>query len=135
LLASPAIPKDRRKAVAEKAFGPDSGMPKEFLNLLRILIDKRRIGMVGGVYEQFRKYMDKDEGLTEGTIESAVPLTKKQIEGFEAETARLLGAGRVKLSAKVDPAVLGGVRIYIDGKLIDASLRKKLDELKEILCN
>ena len=59
---------------------------------------------------------------------SATPLSEERIVKFEEETTRLISE-KVKLENEVDPYLIGGVKIMVNGKLIDASLRSRLKDL------
>jgi ATP synthase F1 delta subunit len=128
LLRMPSISPRERKEIAAKVFA--GRVPQELLNFLYVLMDKRRVGSFEGVARAFEKKANAAEGVMQGTIESAVELTKDRIARFEEETGKLL-RGNVKLEAIVNPNLIGGVRIYINGKLIDASVRSKLDDLRD----
>jgi ATP synthase F1 delta subunit len=127
LLRMPSIAQEERKEIAAKAFG--GSIPPELLNLLYVLIDKRRLGSFDGVTRAFEKKADAAEGVSKGRIESAAELTADRLARFEEETGKLLRR-KVKLEPCVTPDLIGGVRIYVDGKFIDASIRGKLDDLK-----
>ena len=62
-------------------------------------------------------------------IYSAQPLTKEQIERFEEQVSRLF-EDEIKLTNKVNPDILGGVILFVKGKIIDASLSSSLKELE-----
>ena len=74
------------------------------------------------------KLMDEYRGEAYGKIYSAVPLSPEQLVKFEAEAGKLLRE-KVKLRNKIDRSLLGGVKVLVDGKLIDASLRACLNDL------
>ena len=78
------------------------------------------------------KRQDKYRGQAYGKIYSAVPLTQEQVAEFEEQTGKLLRE-KIQLKNKVDKNLLGGVKILIDGKMIDASLRSGLNELRQNL--
>jgi ATP synthase F1 delta subunit len=128
LLRMPSIAAGERKELAGKVFG--GRVPPELINLVRVLIDKRRIGSFGGITKVFEKLADASEGVSTGRIESAAEITEEQLGRFEAQTGKLLRRN-VKLRPVVDPQLIGGVRIYVDGKFIDASIRGKLDGLRD----
>jgi ATP synthase F1 delta subunit len=128
LLRAPSIAPRERKALAESVFG--GRVPNGFLNFIYILVDKRRVGQFEGIVRAFERIVDASEGVSKGRIESVTELTKEQLERFESETGRLLRRN-VKLTPEVNPRLIGGVRIYVDGKFIDASIRRKLDDLRD----
>jgi len=130
LLRSPAVAaQDRQQAAREVLKGK---VPDEILNFLYVLIGKKRIGQYRGIVKAFEKLADREDGVTKGRIFSAMPLEKNQVERFEEQTGKLMKMN-VALEADVDPSLIGGVRIYVEGKLIDASIRKRLDDMKEQL--
>jgi ATP synthase F1 delta subunit len=130
LLRTPSIAPGERKELAAKVFG--GRVPPELLNFIYVLLDKRRIGQFAGITSAFEKKADAKEGISTGRIESAAELSAEQLARFEKETGRLLRRN-VKLDPVVDARLIGGVRIYVDGKFIDASIRRKLDDLKETI--
>jgi ATP synthase F1 delta subunit len=130
LLRTPSIAPGERKKLATEVFG--GHVPPELLNFIYVLVDKRRIGQFTGVTLAFEKKADAKEGVSRGKIESAAELSAGQLARFEHETGRLLRRN-VKLEPVIDARLIGGVRIYVDGKFIDASIRRKLDDLKETI--
>lgn len=62
------------------------------------------------------------------TVKYAPPIDDALLERIRLGFAERLGE-EVALDAIADPSLLGGFRIYADGKLFDASLRRRLDEL------
>ncbi|MDR0519018.1 MAG: ATP synthase F1 subunit delta [Clostridiales Family XIII bacterium] len=128
LLRMPSLPPSTRKDLVRTVF--EGRVPHELVNFLYVLIGKRRIGQFAGIIRSFEKRKGVREGVSVGTIESAVELSGAQLAKFETETGRLLGT-TVRLEPKIEASLIGGVRIYVDGKLIDASIRRRLDELKE----
>jgi ATP synthase F1 delta subunit len=130
LLKTPALSADQRREIAGKVFA--GRIPQELLNFIYILINKRRIGSFDGVVKTFNRLVDKRDGIAKGRIVSAVPLGAEQLAKLEEQTGALLKE-KVSLAPEVDASLIGGVRIYVSGKLIDASIRKKLDDMKELL--
>jgi ATP synthase F1 delta subunit len=130
LVCSPGIDavgkKDAVKAVLE------GRVTKELLNFLFILIDKRRIGGFHAIVKAYQTQVNANLGISIGTAYSAVPLSESRIKRLEEETGKLLKKN-VRLDNLIDDDVIGGVRIFIEGKLIDASVRKRLDTMKEQL--
>jgi ATP synthase F1 delta subunit len=105
---------------------------KELLNFLFILIDKRRMGGFHAIVKAYRACVNENLGVSIGTVYSAVPLSGDKHKRLEEETGKLLQKN-VRLDNLVDADIVGGVKIFIEGKLIDASVRKRLDTLKEQL--
>jgi ATP synthase F1 delta subunit len=128
LLCSPGLGAGSKKAMITEIF--KGKLSEELVNFLYVLIDKRRVGQCHVIAKAYRKLHNEKLGVSKGTIYSAVPLEGDRLERMEKETGRLLRKN-VKLENRVDGKLIGGVRIYIEGKLIDASIRTRLDSMKE----
>jgi ATP synthase F1 delta subunit len=124
---TPVISGQEKKDVLEEVFS--SRVSQEVLNFLLVLIDKRRMSSFQRIADEYQKLINQDHGISLGTVFSVEPLTDIQIKSFEEKTARLLRKN-VRLVNKADPSLIGGVKVLIDGKVIDASLRKQLQALE-----
>jgi ATP synthase F1 delta subunit len=91
-------------------------------------VEIRRTANFNRIVREYQKLVDQDLGLSVGTIISVEPLTDTQLTSFEEKTGNLLKKN-VKLANKIEPSILGGVKIFIEGKVIDASVRKQLQDL------
>ena len=119
-LNSPAImPKEKKEAV-KKIMQP--AFSQEMLNFVYVLIDKGRTSQI----------YDKDRVIAEWKVFSVVKLTPDQIQKFETEMSRLLQRN-IKLENRVDPSLIGGIKIQVGGKMIDQSYRGDLERLREEL--
>ncbi len=127
LLCNPAIPVVKKKTMIRNVF--QGRVSEEVLSFLYILIDKDRMLHYHRIVREYLKLMDEYRGEAYGKIYSAVPLSQAQIEKFEMEAGNLLKE-KVKLKNKIDKSLLGGVKLLVDGKLIDASLRASLNDLE-----
>jgi ATP synthase F1 delta subunit len=128
MLRSPSLSAEEKKKALAAVF--EGRLTTELLNFLYVLVDKRRLGQFAGIVRGYNRLADESCGIAKGTAVSAVPLSEEQIQSLESEAGKLLSRN-IKLDNEVDPAIVGGVCLYIDGKIIDASIRKKIDDLKE----
>ena len=124
---TPVLSGPEKKKVIEKIFA--GRISDEMHNFLRVLIDKRRPASYSRIAREYGKLVDESLGLSVGTVVSAIPLSDEQLNSFAEKTGKLLRKN-IKLSNKVDPSILGGVKIFIEGKVIDASIRKQLQDLE-----
>lgn len=127
---SPIISAKEKKAVIRKVF-LDRISP-ELTNLLCVLIDKGRGKHLPKIANQYRLLVNESTGHIVGTLYSVIPLDPAQLASFEEKTGDLLGK-KVKLQNRTDSSLIGGVRIFVDGKLIDASVKTRLETLMERL--
>ena len=128
LFSVPTISAFQKRSVAKKVF--EGRISKELLNFIYILIDKRRIGAWENIGHYYEKLILENDGYAKGIIYSASPLDKKRIEALEKKSEEAIGK-KLKLENRIDKSLIGGVRIYVDGKLIDASVKTRLENMKQ----
>ncbi|MDO4745374.1 MAG: ATP synthase F1 subunit delta [Bacillota bacterium] len=123
----PAISAQEKKAVINNIF--EGRICDELLNFIYILIDKRRTMHFEKMIKVYKKLADKENGVSYGTVYSVEPLSVEHIAELEQEASKLF-ASNVKLANELDPKLMGGVKLLIDGRMIDMSIRKKFSDLK-----
>ena len=126
----PAISVKEKKAVLKNVF--QGRICQELLNFLYILADKGRTYHFPKIVKAYQEMVNQDEGFSSGTVYSVEPLKPEQLARLEEETASLLQK-KVKLENKLDAKLMGGVKILIDGRIIDASIRKRFENLSSQL--
>jgi F-type H+-transporting ATPase subunit delta len=101
-------------------------------NLVGLLFDKRREAVLAGLGAAFHQRMLAEKGAAEGVVESARPLDRSDVERLEIELGRRLGL-HLRLSNEVEPTLIGGVRVIVGAKMLDRSLRGRLEGLEKRL--
>lgn len=125
-MAAPTIAAHKKKNVLKNIF--NDRISEELLNLMFILVDRRRTRAFPKIMRYYKVLYEREDGFSYGQIVSATPLSEERIVKFEEETTKLISE-KVKLENEVDPYLIGGVKIMVNGKLIDASLRSRLKDL------
>ena len=128
LLSSPKFSAEDKArglaALAEKAnFGATT---RKFLGLLAA---NRRTVALGDIIRAFHSLVAARRGAVSAQVITAVPLTDSQTAGLTAALRAALGKDP-RIETRVDPAILGGVKVRVGSRLYDASLKSKLDSLK-----
>ena len=121
----PGVSADEKKEVLKNIF--EGRICEELLNFLYILVDKRRTMNFGRIIKVYKSLIEKEEGVSYGTVYSVVKLSDERIAELEEQTSKLLQM-KVKLENEIDPSLLAGFKVLVEGKIIDASYRKKFDE-------
>jgi len=127
LLDNPGVPVPQRLEVLERALG--SGTPAPVLNLLGLLLRRGRIKALPQVAAEFRGLYLRQEGITPATVTTALALEADELRAIGERLERQTG-GRVELSTAVDPAILGGLTVRLGDRLIDGSVRGRLERLR-----
>ncbi|MBQ9015500.1 MAG: ATP synthase F1 subunit delta [Firmicutes bacterium] len=122
----PTISAEEKKSVLRNVFGGQ--IAEELMNFMFVLIDKRRMGQFERIIRVYKDLLNHEEGVAYGVVYSAVPLDEKRLAEIEEQTSRLLREN-IKLDNETDPSLIAGIKVMVEGKIIDASVRRKFDEL------
>jgi F-type H+-transporting ATPase subunit delta len=125
------MPLDQRMAAADQIF---RGLSRPVLNLVLLLLRRGRIEQLPRVAAEFRRLDDKRNGLTHATATSAAPLGPDEVRAITARLEQLTG-GTIALETSVDPDLLGGVVVRVGDRLIDGSVRGRLERLRNQLAS
>ncbi|HZZ35374.1 MAG TPA: F0F1 ATP synthase subunit delta [Caulobacteraceae bacterium] len=128
VLASPAYPADAKgRVLAALAQTADlNATTRKFLGLLAA---NSRASALGAVITGFQALSAEHRGVVSADVVTAVPMTEAQVKGLAAALRASLGKDP-EIQTRVDPAILGGVKVRVGSRLFDASLKSKLDSLK-----
>jgi len=127
LMTNPALPTEKKKKILAAVF--DGRVSTEVMSFMYILLDKGRFFYFGKIVSEYKKLKDNYYGVGKGVIYSVMPLSDDQMKKFEKDASDLLHKN-VRLRNEIDTNLIGGVKLLVDGKLIDASLRSRLDDLR-----
>lgn len=127
---SPAVAKDRKTELIRKAFeGKASATLAGFLG---VLAEHERLGLVRPIVEAFRTLVDRKHQRVAVQVVSAVPLTDQE-RGRIAEGIREAAGFEAILHESIDPALLGGLVVRVRDWVYDASVRTRLETIKNQL--
>lgn len=132
VLVNPAISAIKKREMVSSVF--EGKIRQELLNFLYILVDK---GRLYGLHKMAKYYYDLDDearGEGYGVVYSMYPLENRQLEKLEIETSKLFRK-KIHLNNKIDKKIMGGVRLLVEGKIIDATIQKKLNQITQRIIN
>jgi F-type H+-transporting ATPase subunit delta len=129
-LANPSIPLETRLATAQETFGKLVG--EKGLNLIGLMLRRGRIQELPRLAAEFRRLDNERKGITQATATSASALTKDEVAALTRRLEDYTG-GRVELDVQVDPSLLGGLVVRVGDRLIDGSVRSRLERLRNQL--
>jgi ATP synthase F1 delta subunit len=101
-------------------------------NFLRIIVDKSRESELTDVYDGFVELDEKAKGIVHVEVVTAVDMTEAVLDGLKQKIESSLNK-TVELTMTVDKEILGGLRLRIGDRIADASVRYRLDTLRELL--
>ncbi len=130
LFKTPLVRVDEKKKVIEEVFS--GRLSKELNNFLKIIIDKRRGSFIQQIKEEYESIVNKHKGIVKAVAITAVPLSDEEKTKLKDKLSTLTGKV-VKLANKTDKDVIGGVLVKIGDKVIDGTIKGKLEEMTESL--
>lgn len=130
LLSLPSLPRSERCALLDDAFR--DRIHPYLLNFLKILTQRGSASELPGCADAFRRCHYADCGIQCVTAVTALPLSPEQIERLRAKLADTTGK-TILLKNRVDSSVLGGVRLELEGKQLDGTLRARLSGIQSAL--
>lgn len=130
LLTSASLSKDERCGLLDEAFR--GKIAPYLLNFLKILCEKGHLRQLSGCAQEFRARYHDDHGILTATAVTATPLTPALREKLTKKLEQMTGK-QIDLQVKVDPRVLGGVRLELDGRQLDGTVKNQFDMLRREL--
>ena len=132
LLSSPNLTKTERCQILDDSFrGRVHGY---LLNFLKILTEKGYMRYFSDCCDAYTEHYDQDNGILRVDAVSAVELTDAQKEKLMQKLSRITGK-EIALRNRIDPAVLGGIRLDYDGQRLDDTVSHRLDAIRNVLNN
>lgn len=107
-----------------------SGADPELLNFLELLIEKGRMPEIFRIRRQLDELWKQENRRIEVTVTSAVELDRAVVEKVGEEIERQTGQ-KVELASRVDGEILGGIVLQVGNKVLDASIRSRLEKLRK----
>lgn len=128
LVRSPVFSSEEQGA-ALSAVLERAGIGGLVANFLKLIVRNRRLFAIPEIIRAFRSMCARARGEVEADVVSAFPLKDDQMQALKSTLKSTVGKD-VQVSVKVDPALLGGLVVKIGSRMIDSSLRTKLNSLK-----
>jgi len=101
-------------------------------NVLKVLTTNRRLFAVQDVIKAFRALVAKFKGEASADVTVAEPLSDKNLDALKSALKSVTGQD-VSLNVKIDPAIIGGLVVKVGSRMVDSSLRTKLNSIKNAM--
>lgn len=131
VLVSPSVPPAKKKAVIGQ-LSARLGLHRAMQNFLCVVIDHRRVPLLGDMLSAFQTLLDERRGIVRVQVSSARLIDQDQEALLAGGLGRLTGK-QVRLEFSVDPTLLGGLVARIGSTVYDGSVRGRLHALQRRL--
>lgn len=132
LLSEPSVSLDERRGLIDEAFAGNA--EKYLVNFIKLLCEKGYLGEYAGCCEEFTRRYYADHNITQAVVTSAVTLTDAQMAALTEKLSKKSGK-QIILTNTVNPLVIGGLRVEIDGQELDGTVSGRLTGISRRLDN
>jgi len=128
IICTPKIGDSDKKTVISETF--ENHVSVSLLNFLKIIIDKKRGTDILAIKKDFDRRVDDHKNIVKAIVDSVIPLTEEQLNALKDNLTKLTGK-HVLISNQINPALLGGISIQMGDRIIDGSVKFKLEGMLE----
>lgn len=130
IVKSPKVSNDDKIKILSETYGDK--VSETLVNFFKVLVDKKRSNVVREVYNDYKVLVDESKGLVVARVESVIPLEANEIKVLEAKLNDVTGK-QVTIENVINPEIMGGLVVTVGDKIVDGSVKHKLDNLKHEL--
>lgn len=127
ILNHPQIGSEEKLKILTSAF--EGKVSADIMGLINIVFRKNRETELVDILNKYLDMAEKHKGIVYAAVESAVPLKASVIDEIKIKLSNKLNK-QVIVEAKVVPQLIGGIRISVEGHVIDSTIKTQLSELK-----
>lgn len=132
-LSHPNIRREQRLQIVNELLAQCS-YDEMFSNFVRLVVERGRIGIFPRIAHEFMLLRDDADGRLRGVVYSATALSSAQRQRLQERVQSKLGH-EVVLKERIDASLIGGIRLEVDGRVYDGSVRHYLEQMKSALIN
>lgn len=127
---NPSLPHAERLAVVARLL--EGRVGHGVLNLARLLAQRGRFETLPAIAAEYTRLLNGRRGIVEAVVTSALPLTVEENAALRRRVEAMTGS-TVQLRSEVDSALIGGLTVRVGDQLLDASVRGRLERLRNQL--
>lgn len=131
LICHPCLTKDQKKGLVEKILMACS-LSRPTQEFLMVLERRKRIDLIREIAESYLQMADNQKNITTVIVTSAIPISSAQQDAIRNKLSQMVSSV-IKLKMQVDHEIIGGLIIRLKDKVIDGSVRGRLNRLKAMI--
>ncbi|MCI9221034.1 MAG: ATP synthase F1 subunit delta [Lachnospiraceae bacterium] len=131
LMEHPGVPKQEKLQIVENVF--KGRLSDELTGLLEVVVSKERYRDLPAIFAYFTEKVKEEQRIAVAWVTTAVELAPGQREAVKTKLLETSGYASMEMHYEVDASIIGGMIIRIGDRVVDSSVRTKLDGLKKQL--
>ena len=128
VLYNPQVPVDLKKEIVKEVFG--NQVSKNVLNFLCVILDRRREIYLNDIVERYIALANETRNVIQAEVTSAVELPIVHKVNLMQVLSRMTGK-EIRVSYNVDPEIIGGLVVRLGDRIIDGSIKRQLERLRD----
>ena len=133
LMNHPKLTKEEKQELFDNIFR--ESMSRELMGFIRVIITNGRFSEIDSILEQFTDTVKEYKGIGTAYVTTPVPLSDSQKKAVREKLLATAGYKSMEMNYAVDETLLGGMVIRIGDRVVDSSIKSKLEALKKSLLN
>lgn len=129
-MLSPQFKHDEKKEMLDNIFG--GKISETLLNLFKLLIDKARFGEINEIFNCFHESYYAEKGIVSTVVYSVVPMKAESMTRLKSNLEKQMQK-QIVIENKIDKTLVGGIMLRIGDKVIDGSIKRRMELLKDDL--
>ena len=130
-LAHPTIPVDEKKALIKKVF--EGAVSEYIINFLMILIDRNRFALLLNIYEHYNLLLNKKRNIVVAKVTTAINIDEEIINNLRHKLEQKFNGLNMQISTEINPDIIAGMIVKIGDRVIDGSIKTKIENMKKQL--
>ncbi|MEN1967684.1 F0F1 ATP synthase subunit delta [Lentibacillus sp. N15] len=126
-LKHPRVHNAKKKQFIEEVF---QGMSNDVVNTLKMLVERHRIEIIPSIIDHLSLLANDAKGTAEADAYSVRALSEAELEQLAQTFAKRLNKTAIKLTNKIDPSIIGGIKIHMGNTIYDGSISGKLKRIE-----
>jgi len=128
-LTNPAVPVGKKRGVVDALLGRAPDMPLPLVKTIRMLVDRDRLGLLSQIAAAFDARLMDYRRVVRAEVVTAMELPADRVASLKDGLARATGRD-VQLQTRVDPSILGGVKIRVGDRQYDATVKTRIENIR-----
>ncbi len=133
LLGHPQVSKEDKRKIVTETF--DGKAADELTGLIAMVVEKGHVSELISILNYFIKQVKKEKNIGVATVKSAVELTDSQKQAIEQKLIETTVYDTMEIDYSVDKSLIGGLVIRIEDRVVDSSIKTKLENMSRTLAN
>lgn len=129
-MLSPQFKRDEKKEMLDNIFG--GKISETLLNLFKLLVDKARFGEATEIFNCFHERYYMEKGIVSTIVYSVVPMKAEAMATLKSNLEKQIQK-QIVIENKIDETLVGGIMLRIGDKVIDGSIKRRMELLKDDL--